>query len=222
MKCWGRLTHMLRILRQQPAWGWKASLQDPTACFVDQSAPRPYHVHHPHPLFRHRPRQYLREAVSLPPIHDNPRYVFYGDLVMKGFITWGLHLMIVAIRHNVGVAPCVVCPFCGATPSMRHYVEQCRMAPLLRVFFHARLLLTLQDFCPRWRVSAVTGHEICILHGHDLFGIRLGFDPFHVPVAYPCATIELTGEISPPGRGSPPCSRDHPHCFAACNVLRFE
>ena len=76
-------------------------------------------------------------------------------------------------------------------------VELCRMAPLLRVFFHTRLVLALHDFCPRWRVSAVTGHEICILHGHDLFGVRLGSDPFHVPAAYPCASIELTGEITP-------------------------
>ena len=105
--------------------------------------------------------------------------------------------MIVAIRHNVGAAPGVVCPFCGATPPMRHYVEQCRMAPLLRVFFHTRLLLALRDFCPRWRISAVTGHEICFLHGHDLFGIRLGSEPFHVPATYPCATVELTAEISP-------------------------
>ena len=71
------------------------------------------------------------------------------------------------------------------------------MAPLLRVLFHTRLLLALQNFCQRWRVSAVTGHEICILHGHDLFGICLVSDPFHVPLAYPCATIELTGEITP-------------------------
>ena len=102
-----------------------------------------------------------------------------------------------AIRHDVGAAPNAVRPFCGATPSMRHYVERCRMAPLLRVFFYTRLLLALQDFCPRWRVPAVSRHEICILHGHDLFGIRLGTDPFHVPAAYPCATLGLTGEITP-------------------------
>ena len=64
--------------------------------------------------------------MSLPPVQDNPRYAFYGDLDMKGFITGRAHLMIGAIRHNVGAAPGVVCPFCGATPSMRHYVEQCR------------------------------------------------------------------------------------------------
>ena len=73
-------------LRQQRASGWIAGLQDPTVCFVDQSAPRPYQVHDPQPLFRHRLCQYLREAVSLPPIQDNPHYVFYSDLVMKGFI----------------------------------------------------------------------------------------------------------------------------------------
>ena len=55
-------------LRQQPASGWIAGLQDPMPCFVDQSAPHPYHVHDPQPLFRHRLRRYLKEAVSLPPI----------------------------------------------------------------------------------------------------------------------------------------------------------
>ena len=114
---------------------------------------------------------------------------------MKGFLT--CHLMVVALRHDVGAALGVVCPFCGAPPSMRHYVQQLRMAPLLRVCFHTWLLLSLQPFCPRWRVSAVTGHETCILHGHDLFGIRLGSDPFHVPVPYPCATVGLTGEVTP-------------------------
>ena len=74
-------------LQQQSALGWIAGLQDPTVCFVDQSAPCPYQVHNPQPLFRHRLRRYLREAVSLPPMEDNPRYVFYSDLVMKGFIT---------------------------------------------------------------------------------------------------------------------------------------
>ena len=74
-------------LRQQPTSGWIAGLQDPTVSFVDQSEPHPYQVHDPQPLFRHRLRWYLREAVSLPPIQDNPRYVSYSDLVMKGFIT---------------------------------------------------------------------------------------------------------------------------------------
>ena len=169
-------------LQQQPAPAWIAGLREPTVCFIDTSAPCHYQVHDPQPFFRHRLRQYLREAVSLPPIQDDPCYAFYSDLVMKGFLTWGAHLMVVAIRHDVGTAPDAVCPFSGATPSMRHYVERCRMAPLLCVFFHTRLLLALLDFCPRWRVSVVTGHEICILHGHDLFGIRLGSDPCHVPL----------------------------------------
>ena len=53
-------------LGQQPAPDWIAGLQDPTVCFVDQSTPRPYQVRDPQPLFRHRLRRYLREAVTLP------------------------------------------------------------------------------------------------------------------------------------------------------------
>ena len=56
------------VALRQPASGWIAGLQDHTVCFVDQLAPRPYHVHDPQPLFRHRLRRYLKEAVSLPPI----------------------------------------------------------------------------------------------------------------------------------------------------------
>ena len=70
-------------------------------------------------------------------------FTFYSELVMKGFITWGVRVMIVAVRHDVGAPSGTACPFCGAVPSMRHYVAQCRMAPLLRVFFHSRLLLAL-------------------------------------------------------------------------------
>ena len=117
--------------QQKPTPGWTAGLQKPTVCFIDESMPRPYQVHDPQPLFRHRLCRYLKGAVSLPPVRDDPRYTFYSDPVMKGFLTWGVHLMVVAIRHDVGTAPGGVCPFCGATPSMRHYVEGCRIAPLL-------------------------------------------------------------------------------------------
>ena len=103
-------------LQQRPAPGWIAGLREPIVCFVDTSAPRPYQVHDPLPLFRHRLCRYLREAVSLPPIEDNPCHAFYSDLVIKGFLTWGVHLMVVAIRHDVGAASDAVCPFCGAKP----------------------------------------------------------------------------------------------------------
>ena len=141
-------------LWQQPASGWIAGLQDPTVCFVDRSAPCPYQVHDPQPLFRHHLRRYLREAVSLPPIQDNPRYVFYRDPIMKSFITWGVQPMIVAIRHNVGAAPGVVCLFCGATPSMRNYVEQCH---LFCVFSFT------PGFCSLSRISARDGEFLRLL-----------------------------------------------------------
>ena len=103
-------------LQQHCAPGWIAGLQEPRVCFIDESAPLP--SARPESLFRHRLRRYLREAVSLPPVRDDPRYSFYNDRVMKGFPTWGVHLMVVAIRHDVGTAPGMVCPFFGATPSM--------------------------------------------------------------------------------------------------------
>ena len=134
--------------------------------------------------------------MSLLLVLETPCYTFYSDLVMKGYLTWGVHLMVVAIRHNLGAASSAVCPFCGASPSMRHYVEQCCMAPLLRVFFHSQPLIALQDFCLRWGVSAVIGHDICFLHGRDVFGICLGPNSFRVPSPYPYATIGLTGEVT--------------------------
>ena len=69
--------------------------------------------------------------------------------------------------------------------------------PFLRVFFHSRLFLAIQDFCPRWRVLAVTEHYVRFLHGTELFGIRYGSDPFHAPSPYPYVQIGFTGEISP-------------------------
>ena len=95
-------------LLEQPALGWIAGMQDPTVCFVDHSASRPYHVHDPQPLLDKSIRRYLTQAVSLPPIQDNPRYVFYSDLAMKSFITWGVHLLIVAVEPDVGAAPSMV------------------------------------------------------------------------------------------------------------------
>ena len=155
--------------------------------------------------------------MSLP--HENRCYTFYSKLVMKGFLTWGVHSIVVAIRHDLGAASNVVCPFCDASPSMRHYIEQCRMA---HVFFHSRLLSALQDFCPCWGVSAVIGHDICFLHGHEMFGNRLGSGPFHVPSPYPYATIGFIGKVTPPGCGFSPCTRDHPHGPATCGVACFE
>ena len=88
-------------------------------------------------------------SLCLPPIQDKSRYAFFSDIVMKRFITWGVLLMIVAIRHNVAAASGVVYPFCGATPSMRHYVEQCRMVPLLHGFCFTPGLCLLFRICAR-------------------------------------------------------------------------
>ena len=98
-------------------------------------------MHGPLSLVRHHLRQYVRGAVSLQPVLENACYTFYSELVMKGFLTWGVHLMVVAIRHNLGTA--YGATFCGALPSMRHYIEQCPMIPLLRVFFHFGILIAL-------------------------------------------------------------------------------
>ena len=48
--------------------------------------------------------------MSLPPVQASPCYAFYSNLVMKGFLTWSVHLMVVAIRHDVGAALDAVCP----------------------------------------------------------------------------------------------------------------
>ena len=135
--------------------------------------------------------------MSLPPILTHSSYTFYSELVMQGFVTWGVHVMIVVVRHGLDVASGAARHFCGAALSMRHCVALCRMAPLLRVFFHYRLLVALEDLCPRWRVLAVTGHDMLFLHGHEMFGIRLGLDPFNAPLPYPYAMIGLTGEVTP-------------------------
>ena len=58
--------------------------------------------------------------------------------------------MIVAVAQGLGNDSGTAGPFCGVVLSMQLYVALCRMAPLLRVFFHSRLLLALWGFCPRW------------------------------------------------------------------------
>ena len=184
-------------LSQTPRMGWISPIQEPLVCFENVAEEPSHQVHDPVCLLRRGLRANVQRAAGRQPVQTDSCFRFYEEIVMRGYLTWAVHLIVVAIRHNLGTPSASVCPFCGATMTMRHYVDSCIVLPLLRVFFHSRLLLKFQEFCPRWRVLAVTKHDVRILHGTELFGIRYGSDPFHATSPYPYVQIGFTGEISP-------------------------
>ena len=67
----------------------------------------------------------------------------------------------------------------------------------LRIAIHTQLALAISDFVPRWYVKCVSPSRILIFYGKSLFGITVGPAAFTGPLAYPCASLGFTGEVTP-------------------------
>ena len=133
------------------------------------------------------------------PFHPpSPSLLLYERVVMTGAIKWGVHLRTVAIRQGLYNPPAVTtCCMCGATVTPRHYTRDCPLLDLFRIAIHAQLAMAISQLVPRWSVNRVTLSGAQVFYGNSLFGIRVGPAALSGPMAYPCANIGFTGEITP-------------------------
>ena len=86
---------------------------------------------------------------------------------------------------------------CGATVTPRHYTRDCPLLHFFRIAIHAQLAMAISELVPRWSVNCVTLSGVQVFYGNSLFGIRVGPAALSGPMAYPCANIGFTGEITP-------------------------
>ena len=117
---------------------------------------------------------------------------------MSGSIKWDIHLRAIAIRQGLNAPPAsAICCMCGATVTLRHYTRECPLLDFFRIAIHTQLALAISDFVPRWSVNRVTLPGILIFYGNSLFGITVGPAALAGPLAYPCANLGFTGEVTP-------------------------
>ena len=86
---------------------------------------------------------------------------------------------------------------CGATVTPRHYTRECPLLDFFRIAIHTQVALAISEFVPRWFVDCVTLSGILIFYGNSLFGIIVGPAALAGPLAYPCAKLGFTGEVTP-------------------------
>ena len=86
---------------------------------------------------------------------------------------------------------------CGATVTPRHYTPDCPLLDFFRIAIHAQLAMAVSHLVPRSSVNCVTLSGTQVFYGYSLFGISVGPVALSCPMAYPCANIGFTGEITP-------------------------
>ena len=117
---------------------------------------------------------------------------------MSGYVKWDIHLRTVAILQGLYAPPAsATCCMCGATITPRHYARECPLLDFFQIAIHTWLALAISDFVPRWSVNRVSPLGMIIFYGNSLFGIIVGPAAFTGPLAYPCANLGFTGEVTP-------------------------
>ena len=89
------------------------------------------------------------------------------------------------------------CCMCGATVMPCHHTRECALLDLFRIAIHTQVALAISGLVPCWSVNCVTLSGIQIFCGNSLFGISVGPAALTVPLAYPCANLAFTDEVTP-------------------------